>query len=196
MDYKRYRFRLDPENEKDRLVMEYIERDGRINSDEIGELLYKGLTTENVSRRASEVVDDKDENSARMEQLLLLIVQRIDDLESCLRECRTSSLSYKSVVRSEPEKQKKKLFSKNSPKEKVVYETQARQIEDYNGLLKYMVEKNMSKEVWNAVTNAVRYGIPDEEIISWVEDNMEAYQINEAVQITLHRREQEGKIQK
>ena len=47
MDSKIYKFRLSTEKENDNYVRRYIERNGRINSEEIAELLYKGIVSEN-----------------------------------------------------------------------------------------------------------------------------------------------------
>ena len=44
MDRKIYKFRLSTEKENDNYVRRYIERNGRINSEEIAELLYKGIS--------------------------------------------------------------------------------------------------------------------------------------------------------
>jgi hypothetical protein len=47
MDSKIYKFRLFTEKENDNYVRMYIERNGRINSEEIAELLYKGIVSLN-----------------------------------------------------------------------------------------------------------------------------------------------------
>ena len=47
MDSKIYKFRLFTEKENDNYVRRYIERNGRINSEEIAELLYKGIVSLN-----------------------------------------------------------------------------------------------------------------------------------------------------
>ena len=47
MDSKIYKFRLSTEKENDNYVRRYIERNGRINSEEIAELLYKGIVSLN-----------------------------------------------------------------------------------------------------------------------------------------------------
>ncbi len=191
MDSKVYKFRLFPEKENDNYVIRYIERNGRINSEEIAELLYKGIVSQNEPQPETADATIKDKLS-RMESFLIELHKKITELQSQLASGFGTPLVYSKVVKEEPEKQKRKLFSGkcDERKEQVdVYKTQGVLVEDYKGLLDYMVRTNPETYVWQAVGVAVNNKIPAEKIVALVEGKLEKEKIYQAIQIIMKERE-------
>ena len=192
MDSKIYKFRLSTEKENDNYVRRYIERNGRINSEEIAELLYKGIVS--LNEPSTGTVEAKIEDKLnRMESFLLELHKKITEIQNQLAIGGGSPLVYSRVVKEEPEKQKRKLFSgkKADTKEQVdVYKTQEVIVEDYKGLLDYMVRTNPETYVWQAVGVAVNHKIPADKIVALVEGKLEKEKIYQAIEIILKEKEQ------
>ena len=182
MEYFRYRLNINTENEHGRAVAAYLTAGGRRSSEEIIELIYDSIS------QTHKAGDDMPASIERVKEIgdkVDYIVARLDNgsISPAVNNRITEphELIYTKCVRVESKKKiwragLDKLLGKQE-KRTVSYVMEERSIADFRTLSMYLMNKDLDFDVRYAIINAVENGISDEEIVSFVENELSADKI-------------------